>query len=432
MDEREDIALVYWNNQLSPGLGVAYLLSYWDKAGLDVTLFDTARQGNLNTMNRKLLDFDVVAMSVHTLASPLAEGCAKKLKMFNPDVKIIWGGPDAMARPEALARSGVANFICTGEGEHFVPNLFDNGFDPNTKGNYPTGLAPPVDPVGMYWPDLEPWRDWCEQNYTPVMTGRGCAYSCTYCSNALYKRLWKEDNRQYVRQRPMEEVFEEIDHVLMDFPETKGIGIHTETFGSQVKPFCDYYNRNNYDFDYVTSSRPDALTEEKVRMMAETNCKYCGMGIESGDPVIRKNVLKRNITNKRIIEAYGWLKKYGIDTHSFNMIGLPGDNWKTIKKLVDLNKKAGVKKAQITVLFPFQGTQIHELYSKEGWISDQLEVINNQNTNNGIYTYYDLCALDHPNFSCSQLLAMARLLPMVISGDMKWKDFKENITQLSQ
>jgi radical SAM superfamily enzyme YgiQ (UPF0313 family) len=284
----------------------------------------------------------------------------------------------------------------------------------------------------MFWPDLEPWRDWCDKNYTPVMTGRGCAYSCTYCSNALYKKLWKENKYQYVRQRPMKDVFGEIDHVLEDYPRTKGIGVHTETFGSQVKPFCNFYKEHGYEFDYVTSSRPDALTEEKVRMMAETNCKYCGMGIESGDPTIRKKVLKRNITNKRIIEAYGWLRDYGIDTHSFNMIGLPGDNWKTIKKLVDLNKKAGVKKAQVTVLFPFQGTQIHGLYQKEGWISDQLEVINNANTKHGIFTYYDLCALNHPNFSCAQLLAMARLLPSVISGDMKWKDFRENITQLSQ
>jgi len=427
------LALIYYSSQPSPSMGCAYLLSYWKDAGIDVSFFDTTFIGtHPSEIADVVIDFPVVAMSVHTLASGLAESVAHLLKMGDPDKKIVWGGPDAMARPEQLLSSSDVDFICIGEGEHFVPELYENNFDPNTRGNYPHGLAKPVSCKGMLYPELEPWREWCKRNYTPVMLGRGCPFSCSECSNSYYKELFKENGYTFVRNRPMGEVFDEIEYRLKEWlPETKGINVFTETFGSQINKFVAEYKHRNCSFDYVASSRPDVLTEEKVKLLAETNCKYCGIGIESGNPKIRKKYLHRNMTNEQIINAFKWLREYGIDTHSFNMVGLPYESWDTIKQLVDLNKAAGVEKAQVTVLYPFPMTKMYDLYYKKGWLSRKLVVSNTEAIRHGLLNYYDICSIDIPNFTPSQLLNIARGLPRVIAGEIDWKDFKNTIQKLA-
>jgi radical SAM superfamily enzyme YgiQ (UPF0313 family) len=414
-----NIALVYVNNQDSPGMGVAYLLSYWRAAGIDVHLFDTF---NMPMLQRHLIDFDVVAFSTHTLASKFAEELAYNVKSFSPSTKVIWGGPDAMARPEELAKADYVDFICIGEGEHFVPELFNNGFDPNTRGNYPNGLASPVSCEDMLYPDLEPWRSWCESNYVPVMLGRGCPYSCTYCSNSYYKELWNDSNEHFYRTRPMDQVFTEIESSLSQFPKTKGVGVHTETFGEQVERFTDEYKRRGCTFSYVTSSRPDALTEEKVRRMVETNCVYCGMGIEAGEESVRRKYLKRYMTDEQIIKAFGWLHDAGIETHSFNIIGLPGEDLDSIKKSVELNRKCGIKKAQYTILYPFQKTAMRELYEKKGWVNNQLYTNKDPRCFMGMYDYYNICAIDIPNFTPQQLFFLEAYLPKIVTGDFSWEE----------
>jgi len=65
--------------------------------------------------------------------------------------------------------------------------------------------------------------------------------------------------------------------------------------------FCDRYRNLRIPFWFNT--RPETMTEEKVRMLEEIGCFRVGIGLEHGNPEFRERMLNRKVSNERIIEA---------------------------------------------------------------------------------------------------------------------------------
>ena len=75
------------------------------------------------------------------------------------------------------------------------------------------------------------------------------------------------------------------------------------------------------------------------------------------------------MTNEQIINAFDICKKYHIKTYSFNMIGLPFETKKTIRDTFEINKRCNSNGFQITIIYPFQGTEIRDMYEKNNMLN---------------------------------------------------------------
>jgi radical SAM superfamily enzyme YgiQ (UPF0313 family) len=94
------------------------------------------------------------------------------------------------------------------------------------------------------------------------------------------------------------------------------------------------------------------------------------MGVESGNPEIRKRVLKRNISNEHLVEVFELAKKFGLKPQAFNMIGLPGETFENMMETVQLNAQMKPYIVWLSTFIPYPGTALYKLCREKGMIDE--------------------------------------------------------------
>ena len=207
----------YDEAQLSPHLGLGYLSASLKRDGHRVKILDGLREKI--TYNPK--DWDLVGLTAMSTYFP--ELCLEVEKAKSYGLKTIIGGPHIICDPgQSLVDSG-ADYAAAGEGERTISQLA-SGKDPNQveglyfweNGNpkksnpdlselfkkkimYSTNIRNQkrdfinnVDDFGEPdWESIDPrtypqtmphGTIYKEAPFAPIITTRGCPYSCTYCS----------------------------------------------------------------------------------------------------------------------------------------------------------------------------------------------------------------------------------------------------------
>ena len=88
-----------------------------------------------------------------------------------------------------------------------------------------------------------------------------------------------------------------------------------------LKRFCSLYIKEGLSKELAWScqTRADLLTDEYVNLIAEAGCAIVGLGVETGDDLVRHRLYKKSISNDAIIKAVARLKKRNI-SYLFYMI----------------------------------------------------------------------------------------------------------------
>lgn len=134
-----------------------------------------------------------------------------------------------------------------------------------------------------------------------------------------------------------------------------------------VREFCEKYPRE-IGLPFGCMARVEHINDELVRMLKAAGCLRIGMGVECGDENFRKQHLGRAMSNEMIVSAFRTVKRCGIDTYSFNMLGYPFERADTTRKTVELNKLIEPSTVQVSVFFPFEGTELYETCVDSGLI----------------------------------------------------------------
>jgi len=134
-----------------------------------------------------------------------------------------------------------------------------------------------------------------------------------------------------------------------------------------TKDFLNHYKREvRKPFIFLTVA--NLVDEEIVKRLKEANCYGVFFGIESGNERVRKNILKRDMTNKQILRAAKLFRKEGILWRPYNMLGIPGETLKEAWETVDLNIAAKPDVTYCSLFMPYPGTELKELALREGLI----------------------------------------------------------------
>ena len=159
-----------------------------------------------------------------------------------------------------------------------------------------------------------------------------------------------------------------------------------------MKEFCEKYGKE-IALPYSINGRIDTITEEMLNDLSKSGCSRIGIGIESGDPKIRKDVLKRNITDKQIIDGCRLIKKYGLELYTYNIIGIPGESIQHIKKTLALNSRVRPDYLMASIFSAYKGTELYETCKKKGLLRDEMPT-------NSFYTGSNV---KHPSLSPRRL-----------------------------
>jgi len=355
---------------------------------------------------------DVVAFSLTTNAFPHTASLAALTKRHS-EATTICGGAHATLRPdEVIAIDGV-DMVCIGEGEGAIFDLCQSLEEGRDTSNIPNlwvkknGVVHrnPVRPLiadldDLPFPDREvfPFEDSFDLKFMKrgvFMASRGCPYNCAYCGSPAMKQLYGD--KRYIRFRSVASLLEEVETVVRNFPQVEYNVFHDDLLPMKKKWFADFTReyRSRIGLPFEMNCHPNLMDREIARMAKSAGCSLIRFGIESGNEHIRRSVLDRPVSNRRIIDAFSCCDEAGIQTLSYNMIGLPFETRHQVLDTIKLNARVRPKVAHVSIFYPFPGTKAYDMCEREGFLTDK-----------HIDSFYEDSVLEQESVSAEQVRAL--------------------------
>jgi len=171
------------------------------------------------------------------------------------------------------------------------------------------------------------------------ITGRGCPYNCTFCHNQILKEVLKGRGR-YVRKMPVGKVIEEILAVKTKYPLTS-VHFSDDTFILDRKWLFEFLKRykEKVNIPFSCNVRADLIDKKVVVALKRAGCRAVSFGVESGNEIIRNQILGKSLDDETILKAAKLLRKAKIKFLTTNMSGIPGEEEKDILATLELNRK---------------------------------------------------------------------------------------------
>ena len=398
-------------------VGISLLSSCLKNAGHDIMLFDTtfyrtsdktgddARVETLQIKKTNLAQY-----GIHPKEN-MIEDFQKIISSYEPDIigfsvvesthhimiklldvldsyqgKVIVGGIHATMCPDLILNHKNVDMVCIGEGEGAIVDLanriekkedISGILNIYQKKNGKIEATPTRTLVNM---DDLPFQDWSiyekERLYKPMggkvwISGpielqRGCPYSCTFCVNFKLKEKF---GKGYVRQKSIEKFILEV----KDKQKQYGINylyLVAENFlgmdDKYFNEFVTYYQSIKLPFWIET--RPETITEEKLKQLKEIGCEGISIGVEHGNDNFRRTMLNRYVSNDVIIKAFKIAKKSGIRVSANNIIGFPEETRELIFDTIELNRTLQPDNIIVNIFCPYRGTKLFDMCVSKGYI----------------------------------------------------------------
>ncbi len=360
---------------LSIGLGI--LSSVLKKEGHEVLVTDlnNRRTRKLDMLRYDIERFqpDVIGISIHATKYGAAREVAKFVRSLSGN-PIMAGGPQVSADQERiLDECPEVDFLVYGEAEVSITEIISrlenksgmrdvNGviYRENQKivKNPPRELIRNIS--DLPFPNFAVFGVTRVKEY-PVLTSRGCPYSCIFCFSHI-GRTW--------RAREAGNVVEEL-RAARDKFSIQSFGVWDPVFNLTTKHvvnFCTQLMSSDLDLTWnCYSVRADRVDDEQARIMRESGCKRVFMGVETLDDEIMKRINKREKVDdiKRAVEIY---HKHGLKVIGFFILGLPGDTFDKSIDVCEEGMRIGFDDQIWSHLTPYPGTSALEWVKKNGRI----------------------------------------------------------------
>lgn len=155
------------------------------------------------------------------------------------------------------------------------------------------------------------------------------------------------------------------------------INFNSETFLAkpveELKEMAEGYKEVGVPFWCQT--RPETITEEKIRLLKEMGCNSMNFGIEHGNEEFRKKVLKRYGSNQQLIEGIRLAEKYQIPYTVNNIIGLPDETRELVFDTIELNRQLNPRTINCHFFTPYKGTDLYKYCLEKGYLSQDAKII---------------------------------------------------------
>lgn len=360
--------------------GLGYISTALKKADINVSLYHILSMPNERQfLNRiRLEDPDLIGLYLNSNNLYYLNFFLSWLKNGNIKTKLICGGPHPSLNPEETIRLKGVDMLCVGEGDEAIVEVcqkIEQG--ENTKKikniwvkegediyrNEPRPLIKELDSLGF--PDKEIFNlrslEFFKMGTGVFLASRGCPYSCNYCCNHALSQVYKGE--AYVRFRGVDSVLSEVSATLSKYGDLKSVVFEDNILPLDKQWFYDFCVKYKKIINkpLEINSSANFIDEERVALMKECGCTNVRIGVESGNEQIRNEVLGKKISNAQIAKAFELLKKSGIKTTSYNMVGIPFEKPNNIFETIEFNSSIKTDESIAQICHPYKKTKLYEL-----------------------------------------------------------------------
>jgi len=385
-------------DSFTESLGTSYIMAYLQMHGIYSAIYIQEKPTSVAAVVEEILNYkiNVIGFSCYDSNFYICSLIAKNLKLRNPALSIVFGGPTAtLSYRRILGSHHEVDICCIGEGEetsveiiHAIKNgmpLNDvNGIAYRLKNKITVTKPRLIQSMSFTKCILDKYPSPYlagflagRQHYAggnddlPVITSRGCIYKCTFCTNTVLR-----GNR--VRYHSVQRIIDEIKYIKTKISPDRKIAFFDDAFTLNVlraKQICRrIIDEKLNDISYICVTRIDRLDHDLIELMVKANFKSMYFGLESASALILKKIKKcytgRTGADNSLQSESKFLdtvkknvrlsQENGIDVIPSIIQGLPADNETEIGLTLAFVKRLGVKKYFHNYFKLIYGTESYE------------------------------------------------------------------------
>ena len=290
----------------------------------------------------------VLVTSMMTYCYPGVFEVINRVKARYPDVPVVLGGVYATICHEHARKLSGADIVVRGPGESEVLRIVAE-----------LTLKEIAALPDIYNPDSLPYPAYellSSKAALPIMTARGCPFSCTYCASSLLCH-------GFSRRTPLK-VADEIEH----WAQQEGVtdfAFYDDAFMFDPKahalPLLKELIKRNLP---IRLHFPNGLhiryfTQEIADLMMKSGCKTIRLGLETAD-TNRQKLTGGKVVTEEFINTASFLRMAGFTSREvgvYILAGLPEQESREISDTIQLVKAVGLKPI-IAEYSPIPGTAL--------------------------------------------------------------------------
>lgn len=307
---------------------------------------------------------------------PLTVRVAESLKKLRPNAPILFGGPQASVVDVAtLSAFPFVDLVLRGEAEISLPLLIANlateahldrvagltyrgSSQIRRNGNAPVIAELDALPSPAYHLSR------CLEGATTASLelGRGCPFSCTFCStNDFFRRNF--------RLRSPARVLQEMRDIAEKYSITHFDLVHDmfTVDKRRVTAFCEAMVASGEGFTWSCSARTDCVDESLLDLMAQSGCRGIFFGVEAGSRRMQK-IIDKHLNPQRAEEIIDVAEKLGIGTTVSLITGFPEETWDDVRETLRIfmhSARCPHSGPQLNILAPLAGTPVYSAHKEQ-------------------------------------------------------------------
>lgn len=199
--------------------------------------------------------------------------------------------------------------------------------------------------------------------FLPIVTSAGCSYACNYCP-------YPTGYGRKIKYKSIDKIIEEIKFLQHNF-KINCFLFRDQNFLSnreRVLNFCDKIIKENIKIKWFIEARTDLVSRELLQKMKQAGCIRIHFGVESGSSKLA-NIAKPGSSLGKCMKAFKLCRELKIVTLAHMIVGLPGENRRTVEETLSFLFKLRPDYINVNVLTPYPGTGLYEIALKNNWIS---------------------------------------------------------------
>jgi len=282
---------------------------------------------------------DVAGLSCYVWNITTLRDAASLIKMRDPGVRIVLGGPEVgPVAGETLRTNPAVDAVVHSEGEVPFAELiaaWHSGVDPAgvrgvsfRRGDMivDTGAAPLVADLGTYpSAHLDGYLEY-RGRVACIETQRGCVFQCNFC---FYNKDFSLRNRRV----PMDRVQRELLHVLQQDP--REIYLMDPVFNlnmARAKEICRFIaTHNDRRVPIHSEIWAEFVDDELASLMRAANFEFLEVGLQTTDDTTLASA-DRRLRIGRFNEGIEHLRRHGLRFEIQLIYGLPDETRATFRK----------------------------------------------------------------------------------------------------
>jgi len=373
--------------QVYPVLSLACLAAVLRQGGFSVSILDLGMESEpFHVLDRTLGELRPRVVGV-TSTTPLFFEAVQISRIvrerLGEEVNVVLGGPHGSALPEECLEASDFDIVAVGEGEGTIVEIVAGRPLSDIRGIYykegeeilstpPREFIKDLDALPFPALDLFDIKRYkCSRlvaRKTPMsnmMTSRGCPFNCSFCGKKTFAREF--------RPKSPERVIDEFKHMLgLGYQEIRIADDQFTSNMTRAKTICEMILKEGLDFPWNLASglRVDCVDEEFLALAKRAGLYQVSIGFESGDQECL-NSIDKGITLEQSIRCMEMVRKSGLESVGFFMLGLPAETEESMKRTIDFAIKLMPDFAKTTVTIPLPDARLFWGYEAKGLIKSR-------------------------------------------------------------